>query len=73
MPQSTHDIEVVTGEDTHSMKSDFDLGPNGVFKPPNQELTPKKHRALANLNQCIGIVCRDCGPVTTIHVDPITP
>ncbi len=72
-PQSTHDIKLVTPLGTFEMQSDFEIGRDGVFKPPNTELTPRQHTLLAKLNRCASLLCKEFEGVTYLHIDPITP
>lgn len=69
--ESTHDIKLVTPLGIFEMTSDLELGKDGVFKPPNTELTPKQYRLFAKLNRCASLLCKEFGGLTSLHIDPI--
>ena len=70
-PQSTHDLKLVTPLGTFEMASDMELGKDGVFKPPNMELTPKQHKLFAKLNRCACLLCKEFDGLTSLHIDTI--
>lgn len=71
--ESTHDIKLITPLGTFEMQSDFKLGKDGVFKPPNTELTPRQHKLFAKLNRCASLLCKEFEGLTSLHIDLITP